>query len=62
MSNYLLSANMDYLINYAKQQFSQHNGLHLNSADWKPYIWTIDATFYKFLTNGTIYFRTKSIF
>ena len=58
--NYILSAKMEYLIKYAKDQFSQHKGLHLNSADWKPYIWVSDATFYKFLINGTIYYRTKT--
>lgn len=60
MSNVIVAANMDYLINYAKQQFSRHFGLHLNSADWGPYIWTSDATFYKFLANGVIQFRTKT--
>jgi len=60
MSNTLLSAKLDYLLNYAKKQYSVRKGLHLNSKDWESYVDVKSAMFYTFLTNGTIQFLTKS--
>ncbi len=60
MSNTLLSAKLDYLLNYAKKQYSVRKGLHLNSKDWESYVDVKSAMFYTFLTNGTVQFLTKS--
>ena len=60
MKNILLSAKLDYLLNYAKKQYSVRRGLHLNSKDWESYVDVKSAMFYTFLTNGTIKFMTKS--
>jgi len=57
----VLSAKIDYLINYAKQQYSKSRGLHLNSADWKPFITIGTPQYYSFILNGTIKFYTKSM-
>ena len=60
MNNTLLSAKLDYLLNYAKKQYSVRKGLHLNSKDWESYVDVKSAMFYTFLTNGTVQFLTKS--
>ncbi len=60
MSNVVLSAKLDYLLNYAKKQYGVRRGLHLNSKDWESYVDVKSAMFYTFLTNGTIQFLTKS--
>ena len=60
MKNILLSAKLDYLLNYAKKQYGVRRGLHLNSKDWESYVDVKSAMFYTFLTNGTIQFLTKS--
>jgi len=60
LKNILLSAKLDYLLNYAKKQYGVRRGLHLNSKDWESYVDVKSAMFYTFLTNGTIQFLTKS--
>lgn len=56
----ILSAKLDYLIDYAKKEYSKSSGLHLNSSDWKSFITEGTPQFYSFLINGTIKFYTKS--
>jgi hypothetical protein len=56
----ILSAKIDYLIDYAKKQFSTSKGLHLNSTDWKSFITVGTPLFYSFLINGTIKWHTTS--
>lgn len=56
----VLSAKIDYLINYAKQEYSKSKGLHLNSADWKSFVTIGTPQYYSFIINGTIKFYTKS--
>ena len=51
---------MNYLINYAKNQFNDSKGLHLNSADWKSFITLGTPLYYSFLINGIIKYNTKS--
>lgn len=56
----LAATEIDFLIDYAKNQFAKANGLHLNSSDWKPYIKVGSAMFYKFIISGIINFTTKT--
>lgn len=56
----ILSAKIDYLIDYAKREYSKPRGLHLNSADWKGFITVGTPQYYSFLINGTMKFYTKS--
>lgn len=56
----VLSAKIDYLINYAKQEYSKSKGLHLNSADWGSFVTMGTPQYYSFIINGTIKFYTKS--
>ncbi len=56
----VLSAKIDYLIDYAKQQYDKPRGLHLNSADWKSFITIGTPQYYSFIINGIIKFYTKS--
>lgn len=60
MKKVLLSAKLDYLLDYAKKQYSKRRGLHLNSKDWESFVDVRTAIFYSFLVNGTIKFRTTS--
>ena len=60
MKKTVLSAKLNYLLDYAKRQYSQHRGLHLNSKDWESYVNVRSALYYSFLINGTIKFTTRS--
>ena len=60
MSNIVLAAKIDYLRNYANNQFNENKGLRLNSKDWKSFVSVKKKDFYSFLRNGTIVFTTKS--
>lgn len=56
----ILAAEMSFLIDYAKDQYSKSRGLHLNSSDWKAYIHVGNPSFYRFITTGVIKFTTKT--
>jgi len=56
----LIAAKIDYLIDYAKKQFKDYRGLHLNSKDWEAFINIGTAQFYSFIINGIIKFYTVS--
>ena len=60
MKHVLIAEKMNYLINYAKNQFNDSKGLHLNSADWKSFITLGTPLYYSFLINGIIKYNTKS--
>lgn len=60
MKHILIAEKMNYLINYAKNQFNDSKGLHLNSADWKSFITLGTPLYYSFLINGIIKYNTKS--
>ena len=50
----LLAASFNTLYKISQKQFSRNFGLHLNSADWKPYIDKGTARFYNFLRTGVL--------
>jgi hypothetical protein len=56
----LAAAEVEFLIEYAKNQYAKAFGLHLNSSDWKPYIRVGNPMFYNFLINGIIQFSTRT--
>lgn len=60
MKRALLSAKLDYLLDYAKKQYSVRRGLRLNSKDWESFVSVRSAVYYSFLINGTVKFTTKS--
>lgn len=60
MKRPILAAEMDFLIDYAKNQFAYAFGLHLNSSDWKPFIKVGNPIFYRFLIDGIVQFTTKT--
>lgn len=60
MKKMVLSAKLDFLHNYANNQFKDAKGLHLNSSDWKTFIHVKNADYYSFIQNGTIVFNTES--
>lgn len=56
----VLSAKLNFLVDYAKKQYNQNKGLHLNSKDWKAFITISSPLYYSFLINGTIKWHTDS--
>ena len=58
--NVLIAAKIDYLVDYAKKQFKDYKGLHLNSKDWEAFINIGTAQFYSFIVNGVIKFYTTT--
>lgn len=60
MKKFILSAKLDFLINYSKHLYKDSKGLHLNSKDWEAFIHVGPPHYYDFLRNGTIEFFTKS--
>lgn len=60
MKKPIVAAELEFLIEYAKNQFAESFGLHLNSSSWKPYIKVGKPVFYKFLIDGIVQFSTKT--
>lgn len=60
MKKTIISAKLDFLINYSKNLYKNSRGLHLNSRDWEAFIHVGAPQYYEFLRNGTIEFFTKS--
>jgi len=56
----ITAARIDYLVDYAKKQFKDYKGLHLNSKDWEAFINIGTAQFYSFIVNGVIKFYTTT--
>lgn len=57
---HILSAKMNFLVDYATNQFAEANGLHLNSNDWKPYIRISPVLLFDFIRHGHIEFKTRT--
>ena len=56
----LFAASFNTLYRTSQKQFSESNGLRLNSKDWKPYIKLGSAVFYNFLINGIVKTKTTT--